>query len=38
MKENNVKIKDGTDVKFIMRDMMWVILKGALDEELGYSK
>ena len=42
MKENNVKIKDGTDVNSIMRDMMSVILKGALDEELdeelGYSK
>ncbi len=42
MKENNVKIKDGTDVNSIMRDMMSVILEGALDEELdeelGYSK
>lgn len=42
MKENDVKIKDGTDVNSIMRDMMSVILEGALDEEmneeLGYSK
>ena len=42
MKENNVKIKDGTDVNSIMRDMMSVILEGVLDEELdeelGYSK
>ena len=34
MKENNVKIKDGTDVNSIMRDMMSVILEGALNEEL----
>lgn len=42
MKENNFKIKDGTDVNSIMRDMMSVILEGVLDEELdqelGYSK
>ena len=42
LKENNVKVKDGTDVNFIMRDMMSVILEGILDEklneELGYSK
>ena len=42
LKENNVKIKDGTDVNSIMRDMMSIILEGALDqeldEELGYSK
>ena len=42
LKENNVKVKDGTDVNSIMRDMMSIILKGALeqemDEELGYSK
>ena len=42
MKENNVKIKDGTDVNSIMRDMMAVILEGTLDEELdeelGYPK
>lgn len=41
-KENDVKIKDGADVNSIMRDMMPVILEGALDEELGqelgYSK
>ena len=42
LKENDVKIKDGVDVNSIMRDMMSVILEGALDakmnEELGYSK
>lgn len=42
LKENNVKVKDGTDVNFIMRDMMSVILEGVLDEEmneeLGYSR
>ena len=42
LKENNVHIKDGTDVNSIMRDMMSVILEGTLDaemdEELGYSK
>ena len=31
MKENNVKVKDGTDVNSIMRDMMSIILEGALD-------
>lgn len=42
LKENNIKINDGTDVNSIMRDMMSVILEGTLDaelnEELGYSK
>ena len=42
LKENNVKVKEGTDVNSIMRDMMSIILEGALDqeldEELGYSK
>lgn len=42
LKQNNVKIKDGTDVNAIMRYMMSVILEGALDEEmneeLGYSR
>ena len=42
LKENNVKVKDETDVNSIMRDMMSIILEGALDqemdEELGYSK
>lgn len=42
MKENDVQVKDGTDVNAIMRDMMSIILEGALDEELneelGYSK
>ena len=40
--KNDISIKDGTDVNSIMRDMMSVILEGALDEELdeelGYSK
>lgn len=42
MKDNGVKVKDGTDVNAIMRDMMSIILEGALDEELdeelGYSR
>ena len=42
LKGNNVKVQDGTDVNSIMRDMMSIILEGALDqemdEELGYSK
>jgi transposase, mutator family len=42
LKENEVQIKNGTDVNSIMRDMMSVILEGTLDaemdEELGYSK
>ena len=42
LKNNDIRIKDGQDVKSIMRDMMSVILEGAmdgeLDEELGYSK
>lgn len=42
LKENNVTAKDGTDVNSIMRDMMPIILEGALDQEmdgeLGYSK
>lgn len=42
LKENNVKVKDGTDVNSIMRDMMSIILEGALDQEIdeeqGYSK
>lgn len=33
MKENNIKIQNGTDVNSIMRDMMSVTLEGALDEE-----
>ncbi len=37
-----IQHQDGTDVNSIMRDMMSVILEGALDEELdeelGYSK
>ena len=42
LKESNVKVKDGTAVNSIMRDMMSIILESALDqemdEELGYSK
>ena len=42
LKNNDISIKDGTDVNSIMRDMMSVLLEGALDEELdeelGYSK
>ena len=42
LKENNINIKDGTDVNAVMRDMMSVILEDVLDqeldEELGYSK
>ena len=42
LKNNDISIKDGTDVISIMCDMMSVILEGALDEELdeelGYSK
>lgn len=42
LKENDVKVKDGTDVNSIMRAMISIILEGALDqemdEELGYSK
>jgi len=42
LKENDISIKDGTDVNAVMRDMMSVLLEGVLDqeldEELGYSK
>ncbi len=42
LKDNDVNIKDGTDVNAVMRDMMSVLLEGVLDEELdeelGYSK
>ena len=34
LKENTVKVKDGTDVNSIMRDMMSIILEGVLDQEL----
>ena len=34
LKENNVKVKDGTDVNSIMRDMMSIILEDALDQVL----
>lgn len=42
LKNNDISIKNGTDVKSVMRDMMSILLEGALDEELneelGYSK
>lgn len=42
LKSNDISIKSGTDVNAVMRDMMSVLLEGALDEELdeelGYSK
>ena len=42
LNNNGISIKNGTDVNSIMRDMMSVLLEGALDErldeELGYSK
>ena len=42
LKDNDISIKSGNDVNSIMRDMMSVLLEGALDEELneelGYSK
>ena len=42
LKENDISIKSGNDVNSIMRDMVSVLLEGALDEELneepGYSK
>ena len=41
-KENDIRIKDGTDVNVVIRDMVSVFLEGVLDEELdeelGYSK
>lgn len=42
IKDNDIRIKNGTDVNAVMRNMMSVILEDALDEELdeepGYSK
>lgn len=42
MKNNDINIQNDTDVNSIMRDVMSVLLEGALDEELdeelGYSK
>ncbi|MEE1498253.1 MAG: IS256 family transposase, partial [Clostridium sp.] len=34
LKEINVTVKDGTNVNSIMRDMMSIILEGALDQEM----
>ncbi len=38
LRVNDISIKNGMDVNSIMRDMMSVLLEGALNEELGYSK
>ncbi len=42
LKDNDISIKNGTDVNAVIRDMMSVILEDVLDEELdeelGYSK
>ena len=42
LKDNGISVKSGTGVNAVMRDMMSVLLEGALDkelnEELGYSK
>ena len=42
LKNNNISIKEGTDINSIMHDTMSVLLEGALDEELneelGYLK
>lgn len=42
LKDNDIRIKSGTDVNSVMRDLMSVILEDVLDEELdeelGYSK
>ena len=42
LKNNDISIKSGTNVNSIIRDMMSILLEGALDEELveelGYSK
>lgn len=32
LKDNDIRIKDGTDVNAVMRDMMSVLLEGVLDE------
>ena len=42
LKNNDISIQNGTDLNAVMRDMMSVLLEGALDEELdekfGYSE
>ena len=38
LKDADLSIQDGSDVKNIMRDMMSVLLEGALDDSLGYNK
>lgn len=34
LKNNDISIKNGTDVNAVMRDMMSVLSEGILDEEL----
>ena len=42
LKDNDISIKSGNDINSIIRDMMFVLVEGALDEELneelGYSQ
>ena len=41
LKENDIQVKDGSDVNSIMRDMMSILLEGDLeeiDQEIGYLK
>ncbi len=40
LKNNDISIKDGTDVNGILCDMMFIFFEDVLDEELnvGYSK
>jgi len=42
LKNNDISIKEGTDVDAVMQDMISALFEGALDgepnEELGYSK
>jgi len=42
LKNNDISIKNGTDVNAVVRDMMSILLEEALDEELneelGYSR
>ena len=33
-KENNVKVKDATDVNSVMRDMVFILLEDALDQDM----
>ena len=38
LKENDIGIKSENDINSIMRDMMFVLLEGVLDEKPEYSK